>query len=737
MAETVADTVDTEARRSSARAGGRSSPARTERGRLPVHGPDLALDDPALYLNRELSWLEFNRRVLAQAIDGRVPLLERLRFVSIFASNLDEFFQVRVAGLKRQVAAGLESRTADGRTPAEQLEAIAARVHPVVEAAADVLHEQLLPLLARNGVSLLSLGDVPAGVREVLDRWFESNVFPVLTPLAVDPGHPFPYISNLSLSLAVTVRDERTDQRHFARVKVPAPQVLPRFVVLPGGGGFLPLEELIAGNLARLFPGMEIVEAYPFRVTRNADLELEEDDAEDLLLAIEQELRRRRFGEVVRLEIAEGTPEPVVAMLQDELDVTETDTYRVLGMLGLGDLGQLANLDRPRLHWPPWTPVPHPRLSSGLNLAGDVERDPVDVFAEIRRGDLLVHHPYDSFASSVERFITAASEDPDVLAIKQTLYRTSGDSPIVRALIRAAEHGKQVVALVELKARFDEEANILWARTLERAGVHVVYGMVGLKTHSKTSLVVRRERDEVRRYVHIGTGNYNPSTAKLYTDLGLFSADDDLGADATDLFNYLTGYARQDSYRRLLVAPYSLRDHIVALIRREVERHCEQVPGLIRVKLNSVLDSALIAELYAASRAGVRVDMVVRGICALRPGIPGVSDRIRVVSIVGRYLEHARILQFGSDDFFIGSADWMPRNLDRRVEVMTPVLDPALRAELDGILNVELSDNVQGWTLGPDGGWTRRSPGDEEPRNAQEIFMERARERAGRLVEAR
>jgi len=723
---------------------GRSLPARWPDGRFRAGG-EIPLDDPSLYLNRELSWLEFNRRVLAQATDARVPLLERLRFIAIFANNLDEFFQVRVAGLKQQVAVGVTRRSPDGRTPQEQLEAIADRLAPMVATSSEVLSEQLLPLLARERVALVRIGDVEQEYRIGLDRYFAEEVFPVLTPLAVDPGHPFPYISNLSLSLAVTVRDRSTGRRHFARVKVP--QVLPRFVAVTAGPQdandgppvqrFVPLEELMTTHLGRLFPGMEVVEAYAFRVTRNSDLDLEEDEAEDLLLAIEQELRKRRFGAVVRLEVARDAPQRVVDVLQDELDVTEADTYRVVGLLGLTDLAQLAGLDRAELSWPPWTPVPHPRLAPpaapGEGMASPLRA--AEVFAEIRRGDLLVHHPYDSFHSTVERFVTAASEDPDVLAIKQTLYRTSGDSAIVQALVRAAERGKQVVALVELKARFDEEANITWARQLEKAGVHVVYGLVGLKTHSKTSLVVRRERGRIRRYVHIGTGNYNASTARLYTDLGLFSADPELGADLTDLFNFLTGYARQDTYRRLLVAPVSLRERVVELIRRQVARHSPERPSLIRLKLNSLVDRSMIAELYAASRAGVRVDLVVRGICGLRPGIPGLSDRIRVVSIVGRLLEHARIMQFGHDDYYIGSADFMPRNLDRRVEAMTPVRDPALRAELRAVLDLELADNVQAWTLGLDGNWIRRRMGDgDEPRNSQEQFMARSVERAREAI---
>ena len=723
---------------------GRPAAARSERlgGPALQHGDGggqdgrRRLDDPDLYVNRELSWLEFNRRVLAQAADAEVPLLERLRFIAIFASNLDEFFMVRIAGLKRQVAAGVTSRTPDGRTPEQQLRDSAERLRPMLETSTDILHDQVLPLLVRHGVDLRSMDELDEDERRSLHLYFMDQVFPVLTPLAVDPGHPFPYISNLSLSLAVAVRDRKTGAHHFARVKVPG--VLPRFVPVAGGSGAVPLEELMAANLQRLFPGMEVLESWPFRVTRNADLELGEEEAEDLLMAIEQELRNRRFGAVVRLEVAHGAPERVVALLQDELDIGMDDTYRVSGLVGQGDLAQLADIDRPDLKWQPWQPVPHPRF------AADPDGEPVDVFTEIRRGDLLVHHPYDSFVHTVERFITDAAEDPDVLAIKQTLYRTSGNSPIVRALIRAAERGKQVVALVELKARFDEEANIVWARELEKAGVHVVYGLVGLKTHTKTALVVRRENGRIRRYVHIGTGNYNPKTARLYTDLGLFSIDQDLGADLTDLFNFLTGYARQDTYRRILVAPVNLRERIAELIQREIDVHNGRQPssgaaegpsprrqGLIRLKLNALVDARLIAELYRASCAGVRVELVVRSICGLRPGIPGVSDRIRVVSIVGRLLEHSRIMQFGPDDIYLGSADWMPRNLDRRVEVMTPVRDPALREELRGILDIELADNVNGWILMPDGSWRRRTPGDgEEPRSSQLLLMEQATRRA-------
>jgi polyphosphate kinase len=681
------------------------------------------LSDPALYLNRELSWLEFNRRVLAQATDAEVPLLERVRFLAIFATNLDEFFMVRVAGLKQQVAVGVTRRTPDGRAPADQLVDIAKRLHPMIVSAQDCLHDQVLPLLARHGVTVRSIGDLTGDERSHVDRYFEDEVFPVLTPLAVDPGHPFPYISNLSLSLAVSLRDRKSSEEKFARVKVPT-GVLSRFVPLPGDGGWLPLEELIEARLDRLFPGMEILSAYPFRVTRNSDLELAEDEAEDLLMAIEQELRRRRFGAVARLEVAERMSDHVLGLLQEELEVGDVDTYRVSGLLGMGDLTELADLDRPGLKWPRWAPVPHPRLEE------DEEGNPPDVFAEIRRGDILVHHPYDSFEHTVEHFVTAASEDPHVLAIKQTLYRTSGDSPIVQALIRAAERGKQVVALVELKARFDEQANIAWARKLEKAGVHVVYGLVGLKTHSKTSLVVRHEPEGIRRYAHIGTGNYNPRTAREYTDLGLMTCDPEIGADLTDLFNYLTGYARHDPYRRLLVAPVALRERVSQLIQREMDLHSRERPGLIRLKLNAVLDADLIAHLYRASRAGVQVDIVCRGICALRPGVPDVSDRIRVISIVGRFLEHSRIMQFGPEEVWIGSADWMPRNLERRVEAAVPVLDPDLRRELRWVLDLAMADNMRAWSLSADGSWMRRFPGDgEQPISCQDVLMEHAASR--------
>jgi polyphosphate kinase len=677
-----------------------------------------------LYINRELSWLEFDRRVLTLATEATIPLLERVRFLSIFHSNLDEFFMVRVAGLLQQVAAGVHVKGPDGLAPSQQLTAISDRLRPLLETAQECLHGQLLPLLGREGIHLATIEDLSEGQRLALDRYFEDEVFPVLTPLAVDPGHPFPYISNLSLSLAVTVTDRKSGDRRFARVKVPG--VLPRFVPVEDTDLLVPLEELIIARLGRLFPGMEVLEAYLFRVTRNADFDIEEDEAEDLLLAIEKELRRRRFGAVVRLEVDDRMPEWLVALLQEELDVTPEGTYPVRGMLGCGDLVQLAELDRPELRWEEWHPVSHPRLRT------DDDGAPVDVFEEIRKGDILLHHPYDSFSSTVESFVTQAAADPHVLAIKQTLYRTSGDSPIVHALVRAAEAGKQVVVMVELKARFDEEANIVWARALERAGVHVVYGVAGLKTHTKTSLVVRREEDGIRRYVHIGTGNYNPKTARTYTDLGLLSADPALGADLTDLFNFLTGYARHDTYRKLFVAPVSLRERIVRLIRHEADvARGGQRQGLIRLKLNALTDRRMIEELYRASQAGVRIDLVIRGICGLRPGVPGVSDRIRVMSVVGRFLEHSRIMQFGPDDFWIGSADWMPRNLDRRVEAMVPVLAPELREELRWVLDVMFANNRNAWHLDTDCSWRRRIAEDGEPvRDSHEEFMAAAIARA-------
>ena len=696
---------------------------------------DVNLSDPQYYFNRELSWLEFNNRVLHEATDPRTPLLERLKFMSIFSSNLDEFFMVRVAGLKQQVEAKVSKLTPDGRTPSEQLEAISERLRPMVGEQHKHFEKVLRSQLAQAGIYILDYMDLNQEQRTYLQNYFEEQIFPVLTPLAVDPSHPFPYISNLSLNLAVVVKDPDTAEELFARVKVP--KVLPRFVPLPEGLRYrkkdqpsvwtgVPLEQVIAHNLESLFPGMNILEYHPFRITRNADLAVEEDEADDLLLAIEQELRKRRVGgSVVRMEIHITMPDTVREMLMREMRLQKIDVYEVDSPLGLGDLMSFMALPLPELKDPPWTPIVPYRLRSSAT-----EDEEEDLFSLICRSDLLVHHPYHSFSATVLRFITQAAHDPGVLAIKMTLYRTSGDSPIVNALISAAENGKQVAVLVELKARFDEENNIVWARKLERAGVHVVYGLVGLKTHTKVVLVVRRQDNHIKRYVHIGTGNYNPKTARLYTDLGLLSCRDDLGADLTDLFNYLTGYSRQRSYRKLLIAPVNLRDRFQSLIHREMENCRQGGTGRIVAKMNSLVDPKIIATLYEASRAGVQIDLIVRGMCCLRPGIPGISENIRVISVVGRFLEHSRIYYFhnqGKEEVYIGSADWMPRNLDRRVEAVVPIEDPEIVKDLQEILAVMLADNRQAWELQPNGSYIQRHPSDgTKEQCAQKILMEMA-----------
>jgi polyphosphate kinase len=671
------------------------------------------LYDPYLYINREISWLQFNDRVLAMAADPQFPLLERLKYLAIFSSNLDEFFMVRVSGLRDQVQTGMVTRGSDGWTPSETLEAIAKHVGPTIEHQVRVFLDEVSPAMAQAGIRIADISELNSQERDFLRDYFQRQVFPVLTPLAVDPSHPFPYISNLSLSLAVTVRYPGTSRDRFARVKVPG--ILPRFVPLGDGSTFVPLEQVVATHLDKLFPGMNVVEAHPFRVTRDADIELAEDEADDLLVAVEQELRRQRFGAVVRLEVEATMPDHMVRLLQRELEVEDDAVVTVEGPLGLHDLmGLVSALDRPELADEPWVGTTQPRLLG-------TEGDSVNLFATMREGDLLVHHPYDAFATSVQRFIEQAADDPEVLAIKQTLYRTDGDSPIVTALIHAAETGKQVVVLVEVKARGDEASNIGWARALERAGCHVAYGLVGLKTHSKTALVVRREHGGIRRYVHIGTGNYNAKTARLYTDIGLLSCDEDLGADLTDLFNSLTGYARGSRYRKILVAPNALRDKTIEMIERTAERHTARRPGRIIMQMNALVDAACIRALYAASQAGVEIDLIVRGICRLRPGVPGVSDHIRVRSIVGRFLEHSRIWTFAGGrrrEYYIGSADLMPRNLDLRVEVVTPVTDPDLTGRLQEILDVMLADNVQAWELSEDGSWHRRQPEDGERRVA-------------------
>jgi polyphosphate kinase len=651
------------------------------------------------YLNRELSWIEFNARVLHEARDERNPPLERAKFLAIFASNLDEFFQVRIAGLRQQVEAGAVAREPGALTPVEQLAAARARVLELV-AEHSAIFLQLRRELAAEGVEIVDYTAIPEHHDRLRQR-FHDEIFPVLTPLAVDPGHPFPYISTLSLSIAVGLRDPETEERVFARVKVP--QILPRLLEFEPSR-FVAIDQVIEANLDELFTGMEVVETHLFRVTRNADLAIEEDEADDLLMAIEEELRRRRFGEAVRLEVERSMPAATRTLLMRGLGLEPEDVYEVAGMLDLTALSQIVDLDRPDLKHEPWTPVTPPRL-----VPPD-EDEPTDVFAAVRAGDILVHHPYESFVASVERFIQQAADDPDVLTIKQTLYRTSGDSPIVQSLIRAAERGKQVVVLVEIKARFDEEANIIWARKLERAGAHVVYGLVGLKTHSKTALVVRREGSGLRRYVHIGTGNYNPKTARLYTDLGLLTARPEMGADVTDLFNVLTGLSRQRTFRRLLVAPHSLRSGFLDLVARERAHAAAGRPARIVLKLNAIVDRPVIEALYGASQAGVDIDLIVRGACSLHPGLPGVSERIRVRSIIGEFLEHSRIWGFangGDAEWFIGSADLMDRNLDRRVEAVVPVEDSEARARIDEIVEVMLADDRRSWQLQPDATWVR------------------------------
>jgi polyphosphate kinase len=684
--------------------------------------------DPSLYLNRELSWLEFNRRVLHEALDPRTPLLERLKFLAIFSSNLDEFFQVRVAGLKQQASAGIVERTADGMTPEDQLSAISRSVREMVREHSDCLTHEVLPALAGQGLGLTQrIADLTREDRAHLDGYFHANVFPVLTPLAVDPGHPFPYISNLSLSLAVVLRGTDGEER-FARVKVP--KILPRWVPLPDPNHFVPLEQVIAANLEALFPGVEILGCYTFRITRNTDLQIDSgDEAEDLLSLIQEEVRNRRFAEVVRIEVHTSMPSELRDLLLVEFTeqqdpparaLSSDDLYEVPGLMDTADLLTLSTLDLPAIKDPAYVPVTQPRLAASRNI-----------FDVIREGDVLLHHPYDSFATSVERFIQTAADDPDVLAIKLTLYRTGGDSSIARQLVHAAERGKQVAVLIELQARFDEENNIIWAQRLEDVGVHVSYGVAGLKTHAKVMLVVRREGDAMRRYVHIGTGNYNPKTARVYTDFGLLSADPALGADLTDLFNVLTGFASPAGYRKLIVAPRGMREALLGMIRREVTHQRAGRPAHIIAKMNALVDPDLIAALYEASGAGVPIDLIVRGICCLRPGLPGVSESVRVISIVGRFLEHSRAFYFlngGAEEIYIGSADWMPRNLERRIEAVSPIEDPVHRQVLRDVLRLMWEDNRQAWELRPDGTYCQRCPpGPETERATHRLLIEHGR----------
>ena len=654
--------------------------------------------NPDHYINRELSWLAFNDRVLALARRTELPLLERIKFLAIWATNLDEFFQVRVAGLKEQVAQNVRATPPDGLTPAEQLARIRDEVSQQQSEVSKVFLTDLAPALATAGIVFSDYETLDDEDRAYLDDQFRERVYPVVTPLAVDPAHPFPYISNLSLNLAIFVRNPETGVSRFARLKVPP--ILPRFVVLPDGERFVPLEQVIAAHLESLFPGMEVVSHHVFRVTRNADIDVEEEEGGDLLMTIESELTRRRFGHVVRLEVAPDMPEDVLELLMREMGAAQEDVYRIDGPLDIGGLWGVALLDRPDLSFESWHWLTPARLQPSDGEARNV-------FDVIDQGDLLVHHPYDSFTTSVQAFLEQAARDPHVLAIKMTLYRTSEQSPIMGALIHAAESGKQVVALVELKARFDEERNIEWAQRLEDAGVHVMYGVVGLKTHTKITLVVREEGQSIRRYAHVGTGNYNDSTARIYEDMGILTADPDIGSDLSDLFNFLTGYSRQTHFRALSVSPDGIRRRLLELIRAEAS----QPDGLITMKMNSLVDAGMIDALYGASQAGVRVELIVRGICCLRPGLPGLSENITVRSVVGRYLEHSRVYRFGSRGrdrtYYIGSADLMPRNLDRRVEALTPVVDPANQFRIDEVLDVLLADDALAWELAPDGAWHR------------------------------
>ncbi|MFE1196996.1 RNA degradosome polyphosphate kinase [Streptomyces olivaceoviridis] len=681
------------------------------------------------FLDRERSWLAFNERVLELAEDPNTPLLERANFLAIFASNLDEFFMVRVAGLKRRIATGVATRSASGLQPREVLEMIWARSRELMARHAACYHEDVAPALADEGIHLVRWSELTDKEQARLFTLFRHQIFPVLTPLAVDPAHPFPYISGLSLNLAVVVRNPVSGHKHFARVKVPP--LLTRFLEA-SPGRYVPIEDVIAApnHLEELFPGMEILEHHAFRITRNEDLEVEEDDAENLLQALEKELMRRRFGPPVRLEVEESIDREVLDLLVRELKISEAEVYPLPGPLDLTGLFRIHSLDRPELKYPKFVAGTHRDLAEVESASAP------DIFAALRARDVLLHHPYDSFSTSVQAFLEQAAADPDVLAIKQTLYRTSGDSPIVDALIDAAESGKQVLVLVEIKARFDEHANIKWARKLEEAGCHVVYGLVGLKTHCKLSLVVRQEGETLRRYSHVGTGNYHPKTARLYEDLGLLTADPQVGADLSDLFNRLSGYSRRETYRRLLVAPKSLRDGLVARIDKEVQHHRAGRPAFVRIKVNSMVDEAVIDALYRASQAGVPVDIWVRGICAVRPGVTGLSENIRVRSILGRFLEHSRVFAFGNGgepEVWIGSADMMHRNLDRRIEALVRVVDPGHRAALNRLLDTGMSDSTASWHLGPDGEWTRHATdADGQPlRNVQEMLIDARRRRRG------
>jgi len=676
---------------------------------------------PELYINRELSWIEFNKRVLHEASNPAHPLLERVKFIAIFSSNLDEFFMIRVSGLEKQVEAGNDTLSFDGLSPMQQLLEIRQRTIEILSERSRLFYEELIPQLAEAGISFAKYEQLPETYKQALNNFFDEQIFPVLTPLAFDPGHPFPFVSNLSLSLAVQLRGSSDDSLRFARVKVP--DGLSRLIRLDKIKGIkLPkgkiiyvwLEDLIAGNIQKLFPNVPVISVHPFRVTRDADIEIEEDEAGDLLASISQGLRQRRYGNVVKMDVNPGIPDYIKQVLMENLEIEERKVYEIPGILGLSSLMEMMSIDRPDLKDVPFVPR-NPFL----------EQEDENMFELLKHRDMLLHHPYDSFQPVID-FINCAAQDPDVLAIKQTLYRVGSKSPIVQALIEAAERGKQVAVLVELKARFDEENNIVWARALEKAGAHVVYGLLGLKTHAKMLLVVRREADGLRRYVHLSTGNYNAATAKIYTDYSLFTSNPEIAADISEIFNYLTGYSRQDTYRRIVVAPLNMRKWILEMIEREIARHKKYGNGHIMFKLNALVDPQVISALYRASQAGVWIDLIVRGICSLRPMLKGVSENIRVISIVGRFLEHSRVFYFynnGEEEIYLGSADMMQRNLDRRVEIIFPVLENSFKKSIKHCLETMLQDNVQSWSLYPDGTYMK-TVREGEPVNSQIVFLQ-------------
>ena len=690
------------------------------------------------YINRELSWLKFNERVLALAHDSRTPLLEQAKFTAIFSNNLDEFFMVRVASLKSQVEAGVTKKSEDGVTPAEQLNSIRSHILPLIKTQEKHFLEQLTPKLKKQGVQLIGYQKLNSRQRRWIDNYFQTAIFPVLTPLAVDPAHPFPFVSNLSLNIAVIIVDPETGQQQFARVKVPQ-KTMDRFIAIPNDLSDteaqsiyigIPIEEIVAFNLDMLFPGMKVQEHYLFRVTRDADLALRDIEADDLMSALEQGLRKRRIGgEVVRLEVSAGIPENILNLLMQGMDVKEEDLYLVKGLLGLDELFSIINLPIPHLKNQPHQGSTHKALrysQSGLVEEESIKKEEFkNIFSIIRQQDLLLHHPYDLFATSVEEFINQSADDPKVMGIKMTLYRVSKDSQIIAALIRAAANGKQVMALVELQARFDEDNNIQWAKQLEQSGVHVVYGVVGLKTHTKIALIIRKEKSRLRSYFHIGTGNYNDKTSKQYTDIGILSSNTDLAQDLVELFNYLTGFAKQQNFRKLLVAPVALRRNIETLIQKEIQNAKDGKSAHIKAKMNSLVDPAIVKLLYEASNAGVKIDLIIRGMCCLYPGCKGFSENIRVISIIGRFLEHSRIFWFANNNepkVFIGSADWMRRNLDRRVEAVTPIEDPKIKSQLEQILYFYLNDNLEAWEMQSNGDFIRHQPKNKE-RCAQQELM--------------